>query len=372
MAGLLLAINTSAWGEESRPEDLQTIFNRLLENPSDIALNFRYAEVAIQQDRLRNALAAYERILATDPNNEQAKAGVRRINDLLKPEFTALTLALGGQYESNAKLAPSSQSRDDDVSVQPYVQLIDERRLGGLRFRSEGEAFSNFYNQFTDLNFGKATVNTGPIFPLGDWNVRPGVGGGYAWLDGDTFYTEASALLNFSPATPGVLRRINTKFSYDWINDDISTKDAFSFEVMPQLAWVNTIAKQDTIFLSPSYRFNGTNGVGVPGIGFRRETFPLQSHQVGGRLDYYIPLFQDLAVDLNVTGYYQPYNESVTDGTDDRRDLYFAPGIQFIFKEVLFSRQDVVLGYLFENNRSNDSTHSYTNHIVSLRSVWSF
>lgn len=372
LVGCLIAIAAPCWGQEASPEALQAVFQRLLENPSDVALNFRYAELALQQNRLRSALAAYERVLATDPNNEEAKAGVRRIQQLLEPEFTSVTVTLGGQYESNPRLAGAGRPAGDAAALIPQAEVVDERRVGSLRLRSEGDVVADFYKRFSDLNYGKANANTGPVLSLGDWQVRPALGFGYAWLNGNTFYDEATSLLTLAPPSGGPLRRINLQFSYDWIARSIAPRDAFQIEVAPQLYWVNQFTDQDTILVTPFYRFNGVNGSGPPGSGVGGQPFPLQSHQVGGRIDYYVALFGNFAIDANFTGYYQPYNQTVTNGTSERHDRYLSPGLQLILKEFPLTRADLVLGYQYEDNGSNDPAETFTNHIVSLRSVWRF
>jgi len=368
----LMCFATPGWCQEAAPDEMQRIFQRLLENPSDPTLNFRYAELAITQNRVRSALAAYERILAGDPNNEQAKAGIRRIRQMLAPEFTAVTLSLGGQYETNPRLAGSGRAGGGDFSLAPQAEIVDEHRLGDLRLRSEGQVFADFYKRFDDINYGKVSATTGPVLGVGDWNVRPAVGAGYAWLNGDSFYGEGITSLSVAPQTEGPLRRINLQFSYDWINGRITHRDAFQIELSPQFYWVDQLTTDDAILVTPFYRYNGVTGTGPAGSGVGAQPFPLESHQFGGRVDYYLSVFQDYAIDANFTGYYQPFNELVTNGTNHRHDRYLAPGIQFIVKGFLSTHQDVVLGYLYEDNHSNDSTETYRNQTVSLRSVWRF
>lgn len=371
-AAFSASLTAPCWAQSNAEAEINDVFQRLLENPSDVDLNFRYADLAIAQDRLRHALAAYERILATDPENRAAQDGLRRIKQLLKPQFTALTLRLGGQWESNPRLEQSRQQARDDVSALPYVELVDERQISGLRLRSEGELAASFYGRHNDLNYGRAAVNSGPVFALGDWDIRPAVGGAYTWLDGSAFYQEATALLSLAPAAGGTLRRVNLRFSYDWIESDVAQRDAFILEVAPQLNWLGQIDPRDVILVAPFYRYNGISGGGPAGTGARGQSFPLESQQIGARFDYYLPLQQDLAIDLNFTVSYQAYSEDGDPGAGDRRDIYLSPGVQLIVKEVIAQRHDLVFGYQYEDNRSNSSSDDFINHLVSVRSVWRF
>jgi hypothetical protein len=369
----LAAYSTPCWSQQPAPGELQQLFQRLLQNPSDIELNFRYAELAIEQDRLRSALAAYERILATDPENAEAKEGIERIRRLLRPEFTDATVIVGGQYETNPLRAGRGVPGGDDVLAVTQGQVIDERRIGGYRLHSEGDLFANFHNRFTDVNYGRVGGNTGPVLGLAeDWEIQPALGAAYAWLDGQSFYGEGSSLLSLISRGTGPIQRINLSFAYDKISENFAHRDAYQIELGPQLYWINQVTDQDIVLLTPFYRFNGVAGSGPPGRGPTSQPFPLESHQFGGRIDYYVTLRADLAFDANFTGYYQPFNEHVFAGTKLRRDRYLSPGAQIILKEFLSKRHDLIFAYQLEDNSSNDDTVTFDNHILSVRSLWRF
>ena len=83
-SSLLLAAFVAACGllpgQAQAQEELRRVFEQILQNPNDPELNFRYARLAEEKELLRKALGAYERILLNDPDNEEAKAGLRRKN----------------------------------------------------------------------------------------------------------------------------------------------------------------------------------------------------------------------------------------------------------------------------------------------------
>ncbi len=369
----LAACSTPCWSQQPPSSEFQQLFQRLLLNPSDVGLNFRYAELAIEQDRLRSALAAYERIMATDPENAEAKEGIERIRRLLRPEFTDATVIVGGQYETNPLLAGKGEPGGDDVLATTQGQVIDERRVGGYRLRSEGDLFANFHNRFTDVNYGRVGGNTGPILGLAeDWEIQPAVGAAYAWLDGQSFYGEGSSRLSLISRGAGPLRRIDFQFAYDKISENFAHRDAYQLEVSPQLYWINQITDQDIVLLNPFYRYNGVAGDGPAGRGPTSQPFPLISNQYGGRVDYYVTLGESIAFDANFTGYYQPYNVSVLGRSKTRHDRLLSPGAQIILKEFLSKRHDLIFAYQFEDNSSNDDTETFDNHILSVRSLWRF
>src|SRR5688500_4001798 len=105
--------------------ELRQVFEQILQDPGNPGLNLRYARLAIDRGEVRKALAAYERILAQDPNNEQAKAGIRRIQRELEPSVTKVTLLLGGQYESNARRVPGRAANLHDGSLMGRLQATD-------------------------------------------------------------------------------------------------------------------------------------------------------------------------------------------------------------------------------------------------------
>lgn len=369
----LAAFSAPCWGQQPPPGELQQLFQRLLQNPSDIPLNFRYAELAIEQDRLRSALAAYERILATDPENAEAKEGIERIRRLLRPEFTDATVIVGGQYETNPRRSGKGVPGGDDVLAVTQASVVDERRVAGYRLRSEGDLYANFYNRFTDIDYGRVGANSGPILGLSEeWEIRPALGAAYAWLDGQTFYGAGDAIVSFYSQAGGPLRRIDLQFEYDKISEAFAHRDAYQIGLTPQLYWVNQLTDQDIVLLTPFYRFNGVSGSGPPGRGPTSQPFPLESHQVGGRIDYYVTVRPEIAFDANFTGYYQPFNEHVLGGSKLRRDRYLSPGAQIILKEFLSKRHDLIFAYQFEDNSSNDDTETFDNHILSVRSLWRF
>lgn len=369
----LAVIATPCFGQTAPSENLQNLFQRLLTNPSDIALNRQYARLEIEQNRLRNALAAYERILAADPTNEEAKEGIERIRRLLEPQFTTLDVVVGGQYETNPRLAGQGRQSGDDFSATTQADLTDERQVGDVRLYSEGHLFADFYTRFSDINYGKISGDTGPVLGLGsDWNVHPSLGAGFAWLHGDPFYKEASTGLRFIPTNGLPLRRVDFRFAYDNIDRAISQRDAYVVDITPQFYWTRLAINEDAFFVTPFYRFNGVLGSGPAGVGQFGQPFPLESQQFGGRVDYYVTLHEALAFDVNFTGYYEPFTSTVTNGIARRNDRYLSPGVQLIWKEVGLKRLDIVFSYQFEDNHSNDVTETFTNHVVAIRSLWHF
>ena len=138
--------------------ELRRVFEQILQDPGNPGLNFRYARLATDKGDIRKALAAYERILAQDPNNEEAKAAIRRIQrdprvalSVEEPvgvveawvtiEGTAAIEETGG-YELAARLA--QRYYDEPRRSRALARWFEERgnfvviRITPTRIRSGG------------------------------------------------------------------------------------------------------------------------------------------------------------------------------------------------------------------------------------------
>src|SRR5262245_55908471 len=65
----------SAGAAQAQGDDLAALSQQILDNPTDVSLNLRYAEAAEAAGKPRLALAAYERVLINDPSNVEAHQG---------------------------------------------------------------------------------------------------------------------------------------------------------------------------------------------------------------------------------------------------------------------------------------------------------
>src|SRR5262249_15041217 len=121
----------SGLGEFARLKD------EILHQPTDTALNLRYAALAEQLGLTRLALAAYERILVYDPRNTTALAGVSRIRARLQPDTTTYVLGLSWLYESNPLYLPSSSTlRQPEGQFSGFLDVKDERQIGSYSWRT--------------------------------------------------------------------------------------------------------------------------------------------------------------------------------------------------------------------------------------------
>jgi hypothetical protein len=357
--------------------EMRRVFEQILQDPGNPGLNLRYARLAIDRGEIRKALAAYERILAQDPNNEEAKAGIRRIQRELEPSVTRATVLLGGQYESNPRRVAfggsPGASRRYDGALYARIQGTDERRIGPVRWRTEGDAYANYHMQFRDIDFGIAGARSGPVFDLGEGlRIHAFIGGSYAWLSRRTFFTEATAGITLEIEREHPLKTVSIRWGYDIVGEDFSTRDATFVEVTPRFVFSNLVVERSIAVVSPYWRYNGVFGSGPPGFDPRNEPFPSRYHQLGVRADFFVPVFANVTFGVGVIYEYRHYYETVTDKTQNRRDHVVSPSAQLIVAGLVSGRADLIFSYSFEHRGSNDRTQLYDNHTAGAKVLWRF
>lgn len=116
-------------------DTLSDVFREILRNPQDSTLNWRYAEIAEDRGALGNALAAYERILAHRPGDEDARRESERLLSLLRAPKTEARLSVGGLYETNAPRRDDSLPSFNDWGLVGRFQIRHDRTIKDRRYR---------------------------------------------------------------------------------------------------------------------------------------------------------------------------------------------------------------------------------------------
>jgi hypothetical protein len=85
-----LAVGTLALialcGGPVRADEIADIYQRLQNDPRNVALNLQYAQAAEKAGKLKWALPAYERALSAAPGNQKAQSGIDRVTNRLRAE----------------------------------------------------------------------------------------------------------------------------------------------------------------------------------------------------------------------------------------------------------------------------------------------
>ena len=354
---------------------LRQIYQQILRDPTNTELNLRYARLAESKGELRKALTAYERILINDPGNREAQTGSQQILLLLKPGFTRWTAILGGDYASNARRRNRLFDRGSDLIGTGQLLVIDERRIGGRRWRSKGQIYADFHKRFRSFDYGYVGGDIGPLLAArGGWTVRPAFGAAYSWLDQQTFLTELSLLLGIEAPKTGAFQRIDFRFSYNFVGDQFSARrNGVVFEVAPQFLVRNLVKRGDGLTIRPSLLYNGATGGEPNPLLVRGDLFPNRYQQYAVRLTYFVPIMGGkVFVGLNLESNVRLYVVRVPGQAERRRDTYLAPGAELIFPQLFHPKHDFIIQYRFENNVSNDGTENFNNHVAGFRSVWRF
>lgn len=353
--------------------ELRRVFEQILQDPGNPGLNLRYARLAVERGEIRKALAAYERILAQDPNNEAAKAGIRRIQLELEPSATRVTLLLGGQYESNPRRTPGHAGNRYDGVLSARLQAQHERRIGDLRWRAEGDVYANYHLRFHDIDFGTAGGRAGPLFDLSEgYRLHAYIGGTYSWLTRRTFYTEgtAGATLEVEGETP--LKSVAVRWGYQFVSEYFSTRDGTFVEVSPRFVMNALLVERSIAVVTPYWRYNGVFGSGPPGVDPRSEPFPARYHQLGIRADFFVPVYENVTFGIGAIYEYRHYFETVSDKSKNRRDHVVSPSAQIIVAGLLKGQADLIFSYTFEHRSSNDASQLYDNHTAGAKILWRF
>ncbi len=353
-------------------QQLQSLFVRVLINPSDIELNLQYASLAEEMGLTRKALSAYERILIQHPDNEDAKEGFYRVRRSLEPEFTDITVDLGGRYETNARQLSNRESRKDDFTARAKISVLDEHKVGSTRWRTEGSFLGDLHYDVSDLDYARAEVMTGPVLSVGKTlRVHTAVGGSYAVLDGEELLAEAAIKIGIEGILEGALDKLEIRAGYQDLGNKFSDADAIVVDVVGRLTRSNVLMDNDVLAAYPRFKFskpsNSSGSATTPD-----RLFPGDYIQAGATLAYYMPLVGDIVFGLTANGYYRDYDQEVRNGTKDREDIFLSPGAQVVFKDVLGLKSSLRLEYRYEKNLSNDDFEDFDNHVISIRAVRKF
>ncbi len=147
MAFLAIGAAATAHGKE-----IDVLHAQILRNPANIELNLRFARLAEASGIPRWALAAYERVLAEDPQSLEARQGIQRILRGMQPSFTLVTAQLGAAYESNPRLYLPPK-RGELLGIGS-LSLRDERYVADNRWRSTGLLAGQVHQKNGELNYG--------------------------------------------------------------------------------------------------------------------------------------------------------------------------------------------------------------------------
>lgn len=366
LAAFLLACGAGL----AQARDLNTLYDRILREPANSALNLQFAKEAEAEGKLRWALAAYERILLNDPENFEAKVGMMRIRRILQPGFTLVTAEFGTAFESNPRYyLPNSRSE-----LQGYgsLSLRDERNLGTTRWRTTGGLAGQIHQKNGDLDYAHVGGETGPVIDL--WpglSVAPALGGAAAYFNDRFYYAEGAASATFESNLDGAYRALRLRGAYRSYDDFYPTQNGFYFEARGRLATPGVFGEGSVGIVSPYILWSDIKGKVVNAL--ITEIQPGAYFEYGARFEAYKNITDWLTIGANFAVAKRDYRNDVVVATGvTREDVIFSPGATVLFPGLFGFNRDLRLDYKYLSDQSNDPTKTFHDHLISAAFVARF
>lgn len=365
---LTVAVPVRADRPGSTPE-LDRLYQQVLRRPADPDLNVRFAQAAEEAGQLRWALSAYERVLLNDPNNVEAQRGLQRIRRALQPNVTLVTASLGTAYESNPKYYLPGRG---EMQLLGSLELRDERSIGGTRWRTSALAAGQLHGRESDLNFGVASLDIGPVIDLTPFlSVHPTVGGSIATFDKRYYYSEASVGALFEGHLEGAYRALQLRLAYRSHDDFFPSGEGFYAEARGRFAFPKAFGDGSVFLFSPWLRWSDIGGTMLTNI--LTEVQPGAYIEYGGRIEAYKTLAPWLVVGAQFAVSQRDYRKDlVAVGGAKREDTTWSPGATVLLPNLFAAQTDLRFDYRYIANHSNDPTKDFHDHIVSATVVKRF
>jgi hypothetical protein len=342
-------------------ETLKSVYAAILAQPDSVELNLRYAQLAEAEGKPRLALAAYERILLTHPDNAAAKAGLLRIKRLLTPERASFETRFAIAFETNPR-HENMPLPNGEANGWARIAMTDERRLGDTMWRSYGLLYGALHGVANELNYGFASFVTGPLLDGAGFTIHPTIGGGVAAFQNQLYFAEALAAIAVEGEFNGAMQTVRLRGGYRDYNDFFPSESGFFADLTGRFAFPNVAETRGTLVVAPWARWSGIDGSGFTAPP-SEEVVPGRYVEVGGRIEYVQPVADRIALAANFEVNKRWYS------VDPREDLRLAPGAAIIVKNAFAYASDVRLDYQYVDNNSTDPLHDYVNHIVTLQVI---
>lgn len=374
VAAYLLAVAVIVTGPSAQVEagEIDTLHSQILRHPDNPGLNLRFAQLAETTGKLRWALAAYERVLLNTPDNTDALKGLLRVRRALQPDITLLTVQLGGQYESTPRyyLKP----RQPEMQALGSAVLLDERNLGGIRWRTNAVAAGLLHAREGDLNYGVTGGETGPVLDaLPGWSFRPAVGGNVAYFDRRFYYGEGAVSGTFESSAQNVYRSVVLRGAYRSYDEFFPSGEGFYVEARGKLAVPNALGPGSVAIVSPWVLWSDISGTASVVTPISTELQPGAYLEWGGRLDLIKSITSWMVLGLNIAASQRDYRADIVVTTGEKRhDTIFSPGASLTFPNLFAHQTDLRLDYRYLMDRSNDPTKSFNDHIITASMIARF
>ena len=349
--------------------ELDALYAQILQHPQDTELNLRFARAAEAAGVLRWALSAYERVTVNDPGNAEAQAGLQRIRRKLQPDVSQVTVSLGSAVETNPRyyLGP----KRTEIEGLASAILYDERAIRDMRWRTIGAVTGRLYSKSHDLDYGAASLDTGPVLDiLPGWSLVPAIGGAASYYDHHFYYGEGAVSATFEGATQGVFRSLQLRTAYRSYDKFFPTSNGFYTEARGRLAYPNLLGASSVFILLPWVRYSDLSGAVISPVS---EIQPGAYVELGGKAEAYKGVTSWLVLGAEHTAINRRYRtDTVPDTGGKRHDTLLIPGASLLFPHVLSFQTDFRIDYKYIWDHSNDSTKKFDDHVITATLVYRF
>ena len=370
VAAVVSIFNVSNASPARASNQLDALYSQVLKHPNDSQINLNFARAAEAAGVLRWALSAYERVTINDPGNAEAQTGLQRVRRKLQPDFSQVTVELGSAYESNPRYYVGP--RRSELEGLASASLRDERALNGVRWRTTGAVAGQVYSKSGDLNYGYAGLNTGPVIDLfSDWSVVPMIGGAGAYYDHHLYYGEGAVSATFERSSQSAFQSLQLRAAFRSYDDFFPTGSGFYTEARARFAFPNALGNGSVVILSPWVLYSDISGSVISPV--LTELAPGAYVEGGSKIEAYKGITDWLIVGGSLSYTRRAYRDDLVAPNGSKRvDTLLIPGASLLFPHVLSYQTDLRLDYRYLWDNSNDSTKSFTDHVVTGTLVYRF
>ncbi|MEM7525777.1 MAG: tetratricopeptide repeat protein [Pseudomonadota bacterium] len=371
---------TAAAAQDAPSDAVRETFAAVIANPQDVDANLAYARAVLDAGDPRKAVAAYDRVLAVDPDNAEAQAGLKRLSGVVAEQGgakTTIDLALGFIYETNPTLRGQDQQSDEDYGLAYAARLSDVRPLFGVELESAvsvaGQQRSDDGAVVDVTGFG---VQTGPTFDLSS----------LAGVDGLALATQASFSLAYfgdvgvgdrllksyglsfdlRSAATGVFKGVTLAYAYDdYDGAALSDRTANVFSFAAAFAERDLLLDKDELSITPRIVRNEA----------REDIFSYT--EVGGSVAYTLGLpgwagFEASAARAEVDLSTRMYRGEFNGIGEDRSDRFYSIGGRYTLAQWDDLPVALSASYHFDLNASNVRDFDFENHRFGLTASMRF
>jgi hypothetical protein len=358
-------------------ETLESLHARILRQPNNTELNLRFGELAERSGYLRWALAAYERVVLNDPANLDGQKGLTRVRRALQPNFTLATLQFGAIYETHPRYY--LQPQRPEFQGFGSIAVIDERKLGDMRWRTNSVAAPIAHAHEDDLNYGIAGFDTGPVLDVyPGWSVHTALGANVAYFDKHYYFSEGAASAAVQTTFGPVLHSLLLRGAYRSYDDHFPSGQGVYVEARARWAIPDVAGPGSVLILSPWYLWSDISGSTQVIAPIITDLQPGAYYEYGGRVELAKSLASWVAVSAHVSAWQRVYRHdviadpAVAEFGALRRDFFLSPGASLIFPGLFAYQTDLRLDYRYLKDDSNDATKDFDDHIVSVSVIKRF